>query len=212
MSSDSTRDSAAKPRTRDPDEKKRRILAAARQLFREEGTGTVKVAAIARAAGVSEGIVFHHFGSKRGLLAAVAAEWSHGLAQAIFESIVPGQVPSTERMVQSAFDFVEKNGKLHDFMVLTNDPGDWNHAFQASRAIIVAALEEGVTQYARAGWVLIGDPHITAVLVNGLVESAVMDCFVREEGACTLEYVREIAAFIDGALHFDPNRPPPDNA
>lgn len=49
------------------------ILEAARRLVRE-GPGGTTVGAIANAAGVSRLSVYHHFGSRAGVLAAVAAE------------------------------------------------------------------------------------------------------------------------------------------
>ena len=59
-------------------------MSAARRLFAEHGFAGTPTAAVARRAGVSEGIVFHHFGSKAGLLEAVAADYGRGLAEAMF--------------------------------------------------------------------------------------------------------------------------------
>lgn len=50
---------------------RRRILRAALSLFPSKGVHNVSVGAVAEAAGVSRGIVYHHFGSKRGLLDAM---------------------------------------------------------------------------------------------------------------------------------------------
>lgn len=53
------------------EETRRRILKAALSLFPSKGVHNVSVGAVAEAAGVSRGIVYHHFGSKRGLLDAM---------------------------------------------------------------------------------------------------------------------------------------------
>lgn len=58
-------------RTRNPGAKREAILGEARLAFSRHGFD-VTVADIAASAGVSEGIVFHHFGSKHGLLEAGA--------------------------------------------------------------------------------------------------------------------------------------------
>lgn len=50
---------------------RRQILSAALKLFPARGVHGVSVEAVADAAGVSRGIVYHHFGSKRGLLDAM---------------------------------------------------------------------------------------------------------------------------------------------
>ena len=51
--------------------KKQRILEIATERFSEEGYAAVSTASIARHAQVSEGLIFRHFGSKRGLLDAI---------------------------------------------------------------------------------------------------------------------------------------------
>ncbi len=51
--------------------KKEQLLRIAEKLFAEEGYAGTSTAKIAREAGVSEGLIFRHFGSKEGLLDAV---------------------------------------------------------------------------------------------------------------------------------------------
>ncbi len=53
--------------------KQERILHTATQLFGAEGVAAVSTARIAREAGVSEGLIFRHFGSKQGLVEAIVA-------------------------------------------------------------------------------------------------------------------------------------------
>jgi len=52
-------------------EKQTNILQAALQLFAEEGYNATATSKIARKAGVSEGLIFRHFGNKEGLLNAI---------------------------------------------------------------------------------------------------------------------------------------------
>jgi AcrR family transcriptional regulator len=52
-------------------EKQLQILHSAMQLFSELGYEAVSTARIAKTAGVSEGLIFRHFGSKEGLLTAI---------------------------------------------------------------------------------------------------------------------------------------------
>jgi AcrR family transcriptional regulator len=54
-----------------PDTAKSRILESALQLFSTKGFSATPTKAIAQAAGVSEGLIFHHFGSKLQLLMAL---------------------------------------------------------------------------------------------------------------------------------------------
>ena len=57
-------------RRRDPAGKRAAVIDAASTLFQADGFEATSAAAIASTAGVSEGIVFHYFGSKHGVLEA----------------------------------------------------------------------------------------------------------------------------------------------
>jgi AcrR family transcriptional regulator len=56
-----------------------RIIAAATDLFAEQGIDGVSVDAVAAAAGRTSGAVYDHFGSKHGLLLALLDDWSGAL-------------------------------------------------------------------------------------------------------------------------------------
>ncbi len=60
-------------RVRDPEAKRTALLDAAAHAFELEGFAAVSTGALARQAGVSEGTLFHHFGSKHGLLEGTTA-------------------------------------------------------------------------------------------------------------------------------------------
>ncbi len=59
------------PKTRDTERSKAAILEAARRLFAEGDFSAVSIRDIAEAAGVSHGLVQHHFGTREQLVAAV---------------------------------------------------------------------------------------------------------------------------------------------
>ena len=71
-------------------EKKENILQAALELFAREGFKTTSTSKVARHAGVSEGLIFRHFGNKDGLLQAILSEGEERIkvifADIIFES------------------------------------------------------------------------------------------------------------------------------
>lgn len=73
-------------------EKQEKILEAALQLFAEQGYAATSTSKVAKAAGVSEGLIFRHFKNKEGLL------------DAIFDSIA------------------ERTKKIFADIVLTTDP------------------------------------------------------------------------------------------
>jgi TetR/AcrR family transcriptional regulator len=61
-----------RPATRDPEATRASILDAAFRLFVEKGFADTAVSEIARAAGVTQSLIHHHFGSKQELWQAVA--------------------------------------------------------------------------------------------------------------------------------------------
>lgn len=68
-------------------EKKEKILKAALDLFAQEGFKSTSTSKVATKAGVSEGLIFRHFGNKDGLLAAILEE-GHDRLKTLFSDIV----------------------------------------------------------------------------------------------------------------------------
>lgn len=66
--------SNAHRRPKTPDQTRRALLDAAARLGIESGFAAVSLPAVAEAAGVTKGALFHHFGSKQGLVAAVCTD------------------------------------------------------------------------------------------------------------------------------------------
>ena len=68
-------------------EKQEAILQAALTLFAREGYHATSTSKVAKSAGVSEGLIFRHFGNKEGLLQAILAEGERKLKD-LFVDIV----------------------------------------------------------------------------------------------------------------------------
>jgi AcrR family transcriptional regulator len=202
---------APRARTRDPAEKRARAMEAARRLFSERGYAATTTADVARHAGVSEGTLFHHFGSKEGLLAAVAGEYGRGLAAAMFEAAPLGPTPpSADEMLRRAFAFVREQGTLARLLVLTADPITRHTARQATRVEIVGALARGFADWSARGLLRPLDPQIAAELLFALVEAALTECFVHGAGEREEDYLRETVRCVEGALALPhaPSTPP----
>lgn len=90
----------------DPAETKARVLAAAHMLFSRQGFANTGTADIARAADVSEGSIFYHFGSKKALLAELGRRHGEAMIEAMEEGytladLEPGiTVPRVLRFVR----------------------------------------------------------------------------------------------------------------
>lgn len=68
-------------------DKQERILHAALELFARDGFKTTSTSKIAKHAGVSEGLIFRHFGNKDGLLEAILKEGEERI-KVIFSDII----------------------------------------------------------------------------------------------------------------------------
>ena len=69
-------------------EKQEKILQAALQLFAKEGFHATSTSKVAKAAGVSEGLIFRHFGNKEGLLQAILKEGENKLKDLIVDIVM----------------------------------------------------------------------------------------------------------------------------
>ncbi|MEM7447340.1 MAG: TetR/AcrR family transcriptional regulator [Myxococcota bacterium] len=188
-------------RRRAPDEKRNRILEAAQLLFSERGYAETSTAEIARQAGVSEGIVFHHFGNKQGLLGEVAAAFGRGASLAMFAGISPDQPPDAYGMIRRVFEYCRDHGLLHQMLVHARDPSDWNVAMQAHRRVIISSLTEAFTRWKASGHIHTDRPELAAPMLFGLVESALINCFGDRDGEDWEAYLEEAVRLIEGALY-----------
>lgn len=82
-------------------EKKEKIIQAALELFALEGYHTTSTIKVARRAGVSEGLIFRHFGNKEGLLRAVI-KLGEERFQSLYASIVLENDP--QKVVRKAIE------------------------------------------------------------------------------------------------------------
>jgi AcrR family transcriptional regulator len=161
----------------------------------------VRTEAIAAAAGVSEGTVFHHFGSKDALLVAVAGRYGRGFAAAMFDDLDPeGPVPDPEQVMRRAFAYVRHSDPLFGIFILTDDPTDAEQARRANRDEIVRVLTGFLARWQARGLVRPLPSRVVAELLFGLVESALKECFVRGRRGEEETYLREVVHAIRGML------------
>ncbi len=85
-------------------EKQENILNAALELFAEEGYAATSTSKVARAAGVSEGLIFRHFKNKEGLLGAIFEQIAER-TKMVFADIVLEADPKTviEKILELPF-------------------------------------------------------------------------------------------------------------
>lgn len=83
---------------KDPEERRRELLACAMRLFTEEGYDNVSVRAVARAAHVAPGLAYHYFDSKERLFAAAIEDYAQRCAKGICEVLDEYDLPLDDKL------------------------------------------------------------------------------------------------------------------
>lgn len=148
-------------RSRAPEEKRQKLLAAAKELFIENGFHETSSLQIASRAGVSEGILYHHFGSKQGLFVILAEDYAVRMVNAL--TLGQPDDMTEEQAMRRAFDFAEQDPKLFD-LVMKGGPRFDSQRVASQREIITGALHRSLAARMAAGEVRQGDSRIMAEL------------------------------------------------
>jgi AcrR family transcriptional regulator len=102
------------PRSRlDVDERRAQLLALGLVMFSERAYDEVSVDDLARAAGVSKGLLYHYFPTKRDLYVAALAEAARGLVESITTERQGTEEDQLRRGLSTYLDFVERHGKAY---------------------------------------------------------------------------------------------------
>jgi AcrR family transcriptional regulator len=109
----------------------RRLIEIAVEQFSSQPYNEVAVGKIAERAGVAHGVVFHHFGTKRGLYLEAVREISHRLFE--LDATDPAASPGTQLrdVLCQHFTRMEQNeelmlGYVRGSLALAADPEAWN--------------------------------------------------------------------------------------
>lgn len=116
---------------KEPEERRRELLACAMRLFAEQGYDNVSVRAVARAAGVAPGLAYHYFDSKQSLFSAAIEDYARRCAERVCE-VLDERGPSLDEKLGRAleagaahggypyadFFHAEGAGALHDRLSL----------------------------------------------------------------------------------------------
>ncbi len=192
-----------RPVRRDPAESRDRILGAAASFLGNEGYEAMTSARVARKAGVSEGLLYHHFGSKRGILAAVAGQLGEGAFESAFSgTAVEGGAAAdgAEAMLASVFAFARENRALVRAFARLSNGEHRDLAESAVRERIEAALADLLVRQEDAGRVRPMRPEIVARLVFGIVTAGLTGCFVDEDGSRETEWLQETVRCVHAAV------------
>ena len=164
---------AAKRRVETMEENRAKLIAAARKAFAEKGFAAASMDDITASVGLTRGALYHNFGDKKGLLAAVVAQIDGDMAQRARE-MAASAGDEWERLlaegiayINMALDEEVRRIVLLDGPAFLGDPAQWpsqNNCLVSTRQCISAMLERGIIQPV--------DVDAAASLLNGAALNA----------------------------------------
>jgi AcrR family transcriptional regulator len=186
-----------------PDQRRREILDAATQLFRDRGFDVATVQAIAAKAGVAAGTVYLHFPSKEAILGAIQEDFEAGLldrfaeiAEAVLsEEETSGAITSyqevTERLIDGVVGYSLERRAVCEVMarhvgragIASDDP----LLAGGLTELLARVINEGV----RLGYIHASDPEMAAYLLNLAAVTAIGHAIAFEDEAMLHRVVRQ---------------------
>ncbi|WP_245146086.1 TetR/AcrR family transcriptional regulator [Acinetobacter pittii] len=149
-------------------ETRKKLIEVARRAFAEYGYADTSMDKLTAEAGLTRGALYHHFGDKRGLFAAVVDQIDSQMAEYAQQHLEQpddlweGLLLEGQTYIQNALNPEFQRIVLRDGPAVLGDPAHWpsqNRCLQSTR--------ECVEQLLTAEQIKIVDPEAAAVLLNG---------------------------------------------
>ncbi|MBX4954935.1 TetR/AcrR family transcriptional regulator [Rhizobium lentis] len=165
----------AKRRGETMEENRVKLIAAARKAFAEKGYAAASMDELTAEAGLTRGALYHNFGDKRGLLAAVVDQIDTEMASRAQEIGAragddwQGLLAEGAAYIEMALDPEVQRIVLLDGPAVLGDPSQWpsqSSCLQVTRQTIERLVAQGVLKPV--------DPEAAARLVNGAALNAAL--------------------------------------
>ncbi len=156
-------------------ENREKLIAAARRAFAEQGYAAASMDHLTAEAGLTRGALYHNFGDKRGLLAAVVDQIDSEMADyaksvgAKAGDAWSGLLAEGAAYIEKALDPEVQRIVLLDGPSVLGDPSQWpsqNKCLQSTRNTIEQLIENGTVKPV--------DAEAAAMLLNGAALNAAL--------------------------------------
>ncbi|MEX3012909.1 TetR/AcrR family transcriptional regulator [Acinetobacter baumannii] len=156
-------------------ETRKKLIEVARRAFAEYGYADTSMDKLTAEAGLTRGALYHHFGDKRGLFAALVDQIDSQMAEYAQQhreqpdDLWEGLLLEGQTYIQNALNPEFQRIVLRDGPAVLGDPAHWpsqNRCLQSTR--------ECVEQLLTAERIKIVDPEAAAVLLNGAAMNAAL--------------------------------------
>ncbi|MEM7570885.1 MAG: TetR/AcrR family transcriptional regulator [Pseudomonadota bacterium] len=188
-----------------PSETRAKVLEAAKALFRTQGYSHTSSLEIAQRAGVAEGSLFYHFGSKANLLAALGEEYAHEKVAAMqcgepdLSKLEPGL------LIARTFAHVREHGFMMAATGLKASSAELQPFMHANRRVVVAFITRSMMAGCPPGQSEPLDEEMIAIkasLSYAVVVDALYAVYEAEEPndehrvmAVTIQFVRDACGY-----------------
>lgn len=194
---------ATKRRTETMEENRAKLLMAARKAFAESGFAASSMDELTASVGLTRGALYHNFGDKKGLLAAVVAQIDNEMAQCA-KAAAASTEDDWERLlaegnayIKMALDPEVRRIVLLDGPAFLGNPAQWpsqNSCLEATRETIRAMIERGALKPM--------DSDAVAHLINGAALNAALWVAASDDPQQALPNVIEVfTLLIHGLRH-----------
>ena len=156
------------PRRRDPKDKRERLLKAARELFVANGFEKTTTKQIVQRSGVSEGILYHQFGSKFGIFRVLTEAYAR---EAIAEFAPRDRGPlRAEQIIRNLIAFADRDRRFFA-LVDSSTPLLQEHGIPTLSELIVPAIEATIRASTLDTGALPAQPAILAEFQYAIVQA-----------------------------------------
>ena len=185
---------AAKRRIETMEENRAKLISAARKAFAEKGFAAASMDELTADVGLTRGALYHNFGDKKGLLAAVVAQVDGEMARraqeagAAMGSDWEGLLAEGMAYIEMALDPEVQRIVLLDGPAFLGDPSQWpsqNACLQTTKQALAKLISEGMLKPV--------DVEAAARLLNGAALNAAL--WVAASAAPRSDLPKAIEAF-----------------
>ena len=176
------------------------LLAAGRELFATRGFAGVPAEQIVRTAGVTRGAMYHHFGDKTELFAAVLEQLEEEITSDLLGSLADVSAEELLPAAVSAFlDICERPGVQRIALVEAPVALGWERWREIERrhglGLVNALLEE---RAAAAGTVV--PPNLGQVVLGAVIEAALLVAHADDPAAARRDAEASLGALLSGLV------------
>ncbi|ABU78210.1 TetR/AcrR family transcriptional regulator [Cronobacter sakazakii] len=192
---------AAKRRIDTMEENRAKLIAAARKAFAEKGFAAASMDELTASVGLTRGALYHNFGDKKGLLAAVVAQVDGEMAQRA-KATAAGVEDPWETLIaegvayiRMALDEEVRRIVLLDGPAFLGDPAQWpsqNSCLDATRETVISMMARGIIKPV--------DADAAARLLNGAALNAALWVAASPEPEEALPKMIEVFTLLAGGL------------